>query len=58
MVKWHTGQTLSSRIITAMHLQGAPLWGGYATLDDCVGGWGGCGLGNPYGGGLVGVLDT
>ena len=32
--------------------------GGYATADDCVGGWEGFGAGRPAGGGLVGVFDT
>ena len=41
-----------------MHFQGNPLTSGSATADDCVGGWGGCGTGCPYGGGLVGVFDT
>ena len=41
-----------------MHFQGTLLAGGYATADECVGGWGGCGAGRPTGGGLVGVFDT
>ena len=57
-LKWHPGQDFSYRIIAAMHFQGTPLGGGYATADDCVGGWGGCGAGHPSGGGLVGVFDT
>ena len=47
-----------SHIISAMHFQGNPLAGGYATADDCVGGWGGCRAERPSGVGLVGVFDT
>ena len=36
----------SSRIISETHFQATPLAGGYATVDDCVGGWGGFGLGS------------
>ena len=35
-----------------------PLAGGYATLDDYFGGWGGYGAGRPFLGGLLGTFDT
>ena len=57
-LNFHPGQDLYSHIISAMHFQGTPLAGGYATADDCVGGWGGCMAESPAGVGLVGMFDT
>ena len=41
-----------------MHFHGTPLAGEYATLDYCVGVWGGCGYGHLVIGGLLGVFYT